>query len=47
MATFHQDEIGLYKPLSDGRVLRLTRQIYNTKLTLSQSQESWSWEEGW
>jgi hypothetical protein len=47
MAIFHQDEIGLYKPLPDGRVLRVTRQIYNTKLTLSQSQQSKSWEHGW
>lgn len=47
MATFHQDEIGLYKPLADGRVLRVTRQLFNSKITLSRSQEDQGWEHGW
>lgn len=45
--SFAQDEIGLYKPLPDGRVLRVARQIHNTLLTLSKSQQDFGWEHGW
>jgi hypothetical protein len=45
--SFGQDEIGLYKTLPDGRVLRITKRIFNTLLTLSSSQQDPSWEHGW
>jgi hypothetical protein len=41
------DGKGMYKLLPDGRVLRVERQIYNTILTLSESQKADGWEEGW
>jgi hypothetical protein len=47
MGQFGQDEIGLYKTLPDGRVLRVAKQLFNAKLTLSNSQQDQGWEQGW
>jgi hypothetical protein len=47
MQSFGQDENGAYKLLSDGRVLRVRRQMYNTILTLSASRKDDGWLEGW
>lgn len=44
---YGQDENGIYKPLPDGRVLRVRAQMYNTLLTLSSSQQDQGWEHGW
>lgn len=47
MRTFDQDENGVFKRLPDGRVLRVRRQIDNTILTLSSSQQDQGWSDGW
>lgn len=47
MGLFERDEIGLYKALPDGRVLRVTEQLFNSKLMLSNSQQDPGWEHGW
>lgn len=47
MSGFGLDENGVYKPLPDGRVLRVHRRMYNTMLTLSRSVEDQGWEHGW
>lgn len=47
MSQFGQDENGLFKPLPDGRVLRVKEQLFNTILTLSPSQQSPTWDDGW
>jgi len=44
---FGYDENGIYKPLRDGRVLRVHKRMYNTILTLSLSQQDMGWEHGW
>jgi len=44
---FGQDENGIFKRLEDGRVLRLDRRPHNTLLTLSPSEHSPTWDEGW
>ena len=44
---FGYDENGIYKPLADGRVLRVQERMYNTRLTLSRSQQDDGWEHGW
>ena len=47
MSAFGQDKIGPYKTLADGRVLRVTRRMFNTLLTVSKSQQDQGWEHGW
>jgi len=44
---FAQDENGLFKPLADGRVLRVQERMFNTILTLSASQQDQGWSHGW
>jgi hypothetical protein len=44
---FSYDKNGVYKQLSDGRVLRVEKRMYNSILTLSSSQEDMGWEHGW
>jgi hypothetical protein len=44
---FGQDQNGLYKTLDDGRVLRVTKRLYNSILTLSSSLEDQGWRDGW
>jgi len=44
---FGQDENGLFKPLADGRVLRVTKRMFNTILTLSDSRQDQGWSHGW
>lgn len=45
--TLAQDRIGLCKTLDDGRVLRVREGTDYAVLTLSVSQESPTWSEGW
>jgi hypothetical protein len=45
--SFRQDKNGLYKPLSDGQVLRVQTNGFNTLLSLSSSQEDDGWKQGW
>ena len=45
--SFGQDENGIFKPLPDGRVLRVTKRPFNTMLTLSDSQQDQGWRDGW
>jgi hypothetical protein len=47
MANFGYDENGVYKPLPDGRVLRVHERMYNVMLTLSSSQADDGWSHGW
>ena len=47
MSHFGQDDNGIFKPLRDGRVLRVRKQLYNTILTLSDSQQEEAWRDGW
>lgn len=47
MALLATDKNGLYKPLADGRVLRVRPQVFNAKMTLSVSREAQWWAEGW
>jgi hypothetical protein len=42
-----QDELGVFKLLQDGQVLRIQERMYNTMLTLSSSREDQSWRDGW
>jgi hypothetical protein len=44
---FGQDENGLFKMLRGGRVLRVKKQMFNTILTLSDSQQDQGWGHGW
>jgi len=44
---YGHDENGVFKRLPDGRVLRVDQRMYNTQLTLSSSQGSPVWLEGW
>ena len=44
---FSHDENGTFKPLPDGRVLRVEERMYNSQLTLSRSQQDQGWEHGW
>jgi hypothetical protein len=44
---FGQDQNGIFKPLPDGRVLRVTKRTFNTILTLSSSQQDDGWKDGW
>lgn len=44
---FGQDENGIFKPLRDGRVLRVNKRAFNTILTLSTSQRDQGWSDGW
>jgi hypothetical protein len=44
---FGQDENSVFKRLEDGRVLRLHERLFNTLLTVSESQESMWWSGGW
>jgi hypothetical protein len=44
---FGYDENGLFKTLSDVRVLRVRNQMFNTILTLSSSQQDQGWLDGW
>ena len=44
---FGQDELGDYKRLEGGRVLRVHRRMFNTLLTVSPSIESPWWSDGW
>ena len=45
--TLGEDSNGVYKLLDDGRVLRVTKRLYNTILTLSKSLDDPTWEHGW
>lgn len=45
--SFGQDANGLYKPLPDGRVLRVNTRMFNTILTLSSSLQDQGWLDGW
>lgn len=47
MSNFGHDANGIFKRLSDGRVLRLNKQLVNTILSLSKIQESLGLEDGW
>jgi hypothetical protein len=45
---FGKDATGLFKLLDDGRVLRVAERPFgNCLLTLSESQQSVTWEHGW
>jgi hypothetical protein len=46
MALF-QDENGIFKLLSDGRVLRINKRIFTVILTVSDSREDPCWTDGW
>jgi hypothetical protein len=45
--SYRHDENGIYKTLADGRVLRVTPQLYNTIVTVSRSAQEPGWEDGW
>lgn len=47
MSNFGLDANGIFKRLSDGRVLRLNKQLVNTILSLPKIQESLGLEDGW
>jgi len=47
MMRYGRDDLGNYRLLDDGRVLRVQQRMYNTLLTLSQSAEALTWEHGW
>lgn len=47
MSDFGHDEIGFYKQLEDGRVLRVEKRMFNSLLTLSDSRAALTWEHGW
>jgi hypothetical protein len=44
---FGQDQNGPFKPLADGRVLRIQERMFNSILTLSSSQRDHGWSHGW
>ena len=47
MGHFGKDEIGIFRQLDDGRVLRIEERAFNTLLTISSSQEDQGWQDGW
>ena len=44
---FGQDENGAFKRLDGGRVLRVNRRLFNTLLTISNSEQALDWRDGW
>lgn len=44
---FGYDATGLYKRLPDGRVLRVSKRLFNTSITLSASQQEHWWSDQW
>ena len=48
MSDYGYDESGVYRVLPDGRALRVSKQFFNTILTLSQfGVEDYGWSDGW
>ncbi|HEY1897035.1 MAG TPA: hypothetical protein VGG62_12210 [Terracidiphilus sp.] len=47
MKGFGKDDLGLFKLLDDGRVLRVAKRMFNSQLTLSSSQHDQGWSDGW
>lgn len=45
--SFGYDDNGLFRLLPDGRVLRVHKEIYNYRITLSESREDQGWSHGW
>jgi hypothetical protein len=44
---FGTDEIGVYRQLRDGRVLRVQQRLHNALLTVSSSHKDLGWRDGW